>query len=126
MTSCNQVRRSTPEIEITEVGTYSVTVTTSYGCTTSVTFNVIESEQATIEFTEQVDFADPNNITVTISGIGNYLRADILWLSKISPFRLTKKISIKRFKLYLPCGYKVDPWHTIVHCLTLVDFLGGF
>ena len=63
---------STPEIEITEVGTYSVTVTTSYGCTTSVTFNVIESEQATIEFTEQVDFADPNNITVTISGIGNY------------------------------------------------------
>ena len=63
---------TTPEIEITEVGAYAVTVTTSFGCTTSVTFNVIESEQATIEFTEQVDFADPNNITVTISGIGNY------------------------------------------------------
>ncbi|MFD2824221.1 choice-of-anchor L domain-containing protein [Lacinutrix iliipiscaria] len=63
---------STPDIEITEIGSYSVTVTTAFGCTTSTTFNVIESEQATIEFTEQVDFADPNNITVTISGIGNY------------------------------------------------------
>ena len=64
---------TTPEIEITEIGSYSVTVTTAFGCTTSATFNVIESEQATIEFTEQVDFSDPNNITVTISGIGDYL-----------------------------------------------------
>ncbi|MFD2550300.1 choice-of-anchor L domain-containing protein [Bizionia sediminis] len=63
----------TSEIEITEIGMYSVTVTTDYGCTTTATFNVIESEQATIEFTETVDFSDPNNITVTISGIGNYL-----------------------------------------------------
>ncbi|MFD2541130.1 choice-of-anchor L domain-containing protein [Lacinutrix gracilariae] len=63
---------TTSEIEITEIGDYSVTVTTAYGCTSSATFNVIESEQATIEFTEQVDFSDPNNITVTISGIGDY------------------------------------------------------
>lgn len=28
-----------------------------------------------------------------ISGIGNYLRADVLWLTKISPFRKVKKIS---------------------------------
>jgi formamidopyrimidine-DNA glycosylase len=28
-----------------------------------------------------------------ISGVGNYLRADILWLSKISPFRLVKDLS---------------------------------
>ena len=28
-----------------------------------------------------------------ISGIGNYLRADILWLSKINPFRKVKRIS---------------------------------
>jgi len=28
-----------------------------------------------------------------ISGIGNYLRAEILWLAKISPFRLVKKLS---------------------------------
>lgn len=64
---------STSEIEITEIGTYSVTITSVDGCTTTSTFNVIESEQATIEFTETVDFADPNNITVTISGIGNYV-----------------------------------------------------
>jgi len=30
-----------------------------------------------------------------IAGIGNYLRADILWLSKISPFRLVKNLSEK-------------------------------
>jgi endonuclease-8 len=28
-----------------------------------------------------------------ISGIGNYLRADVLWMSKISPFRLVGKIT---------------------------------
>lgn len=28
-----------------------------------------------------------------ISGIGNYLRCDILWLSKITPFRLVKNLS---------------------------------
>jgi len=33
-----------------------------------------------------------------ISGIGNYLRADILWLSKISPFRLVKDITTKELK----------------------------
>ncbi|TYB79563.1 T9SS type B sorting domain-containing protein [Bizionia myxarmorum] len=64
---------TTSEIEITQVGSYSVTVTTDYGCSTSVSFTVIESEQATIEFTETVDFSNPNNITVTISGIGNYM-----------------------------------------------------
>ncbi len=64
---------TTPEIEITQIGTYSVTVTSINGCQTTSSFNVIESEQATIEFTETVDFSNPNNITVTISGIGNYL-----------------------------------------------------
>lgn len=64
---------STPEIEITEIGSYSLSVTTAFGCTNSVNFNVIESEQATIEFTEQVDFSDPNNISVTVSGIGDYV-----------------------------------------------------
>jgi len=28
-----------------------------------------------------------------ISGVGNYLRADALWLSKISPFRIIKNLS---------------------------------
>ncbi|WP_040279837.1 T9SS type B sorting domain-containing protein [Psychroserpens damuponensis] len=64
---------TTPEIEITNVGTYSITVTTPNGCVSSEVFNVTESESATIEITETIDFSDPNNITVTISGIGNYL-----------------------------------------------------
>ena len=62
-----------PEIEITEIGVYSVTVTSAEGCETTNVFSVSESEAATIEITETVDFSDPNNITVTISGIGNYL-----------------------------------------------------
>lgn len=59
-------------IEITEIGTYSLTITSVYGCQTTNTFNVIESEQANIEITETVDFSDPNNITITVSGIGDY------------------------------------------------------
>jgi len=61
------------EIDITQTGTYSVTVTSEFGCVTTSTFNVTESESATIELTETVDFSDPNNITVTVAGIGNYL-----------------------------------------------------
>ncbi len=64
---------TTTEIEISKIGTYSVTITSEYGCQTTSSFNVTESEQATIEVTETVDFSDPNNITVTIRGIGNYL-----------------------------------------------------
>ncbi|MDG5492381.1 T9SS type B sorting domain-containing protein [Psychroserpens sp. SPM9] len=62
-----------PEIEITQIGDYWVTVTTPNGCQETRVFSVSESEAATIEITETVDFSDPNNITVTISGIGNYL-----------------------------------------------------
>nr|WP_252723862.1 T9SS type B sorting domain-containing protein [Winogradskyella psychrotolerans] len=67
--STNQVGS---EIEITEIGTYSVTATTENGCVTTSTFNVTASESATIDLAETVDFSDPNNITITISGIGNY------------------------------------------------------
>ena len=68
--STNQISST---INITEIGTYSVTVTSETGCETSSTFNVTESESASIDLTETVDFSDPNNITITISGIGNYL-----------------------------------------------------
>ncbi|APY09175.1 hypothetical protein BWZ20_13065 [Winogradskyella sp. J14-2] len=64
---------TTSEIEITEIGTYWVTVTTEFGCENTRVFSVAESEAATIEATEVIDFSDPNNITVTISGIGDYL-----------------------------------------------------
>ncbi|WP_431158717.1 choice-of-anchor L domain-containing protein [Winogradskyella poriferorum] len=64
---------TTPEIQIDEIGTYWVTVTTSFGCENTRVFNVSESEAAIIEITETVDFSDPNNITITVSGIGDYL-----------------------------------------------------
>ncbi|GAA4955059.1 hypothetical protein GCM10023314_30950 [Algibacter agarivorans] len=60
-------------IDISVIGEYNLTITSRYGCITTKTFNVIESEQATIEFEETVDFSDPNNITITVSGIGDYL-----------------------------------------------------
>ena len=34
-----------------------------------------------------------------ISGIGNYLRSDILWLSRISPFRKVKDLSNKELEI---------------------------
>lgn len=34
-----------------------------------------------------------------ISGIGNYLRSDILWMSRISPFRKVKNLSEKELEL---------------------------
>src|SRR5690606_11173501 len=40
---------TTPEIEITQIGSYWVTVTSPFGCETTEVFEVIESEQATIE-----------------------------------------------------------------------------
>ncbi|WP_179376250.1 T9SS type B sorting domain-containing protein [Winogradskyella wichelsiae] len=64
---------TTPEIDVTEVGNYWVTVTSQSGCENTKYFGVTESESATIETTEILDFSDPNNITVTVSGIGNYL-----------------------------------------------------
>lgn len=64
---------TTPEIEILVIGSYWITVTTSFGCKTKNEFEVIASESATIDATETVDFSDPNNIIITISGIGNYL-----------------------------------------------------
>ena len=59
-------------INISEIGSYSVTVTSIFGCDTSVNFDVIESEPANIEVVEVIDFSDPNNITITVNGIGNY------------------------------------------------------
>ncbi|WP_400080478.1 choice-of-anchor L domain-containing protein [Winogradskyella sp. R77965] len=64
---------TSPEIEIDETGTYSVTVTNQFGCESTSTFNVTESESAIIDVVETIDFSDPNNITVTVNGIGNYL-----------------------------------------------------
>ena len=65
--------QTTAEINITTIGTYGVTITTANNCTFTTSFEVIESEAATIEFTETIDFNTPNSITVNVSGIGDYL-----------------------------------------------------
>lgn len=71
---------TTPQIiinDVSEIGNYWVTATTPHvisdDCSYTKAFTVIESEAATINFTTTVDFADPNSITVNISGIGNYV-----------------------------------------------------
>ncbi|MCF7561778.1 T9SS type B sorting domain-containing protein [Sabulilitoribacter multivorans] len=60
-----------------EIGDYWVTATTpnigSNDCSYTKEFTVIESEEASINFTTKVDFADPNSITVDIDGIGDYV-----------------------------------------------------
>jgi len=60
------------EIDVNTPGNYSVTITTEFGCQTFKEFEVMQSEPANIEVVEVVDFSDPNNITITITGIGNY------------------------------------------------------
>ncbi|SDH74183.1 T9SS type B sorting domain-containing protein [Winogradskyella thalassocola] len=72
------------EIEINAIGSYFVTITNQYGCTYTTTFNVTESESATIDVVETIDFSDPNNITVTVTGIGNYL-----YQLNTNPFQLS-------------------------------------
>ncbi len=63
--------------DVGDIGDYWVTVTTPHvvgpDCSYTKNFTVIESEDATINFTTKVDFADPNSITVDVSGIGDYV-----------------------------------------------------
>ncbi|MFB9058124.1 choice-of-anchor L domain-containing protein [Mariniflexile ostreae] len=68
---------TTPQITLaspTDIGFYTIDVKTpATGCSTIKSFEVIESAIADINFTTTVDFADPNRITIDVSGIGNYV-----------------------------------------------------
>ncbi|MGB0980487.1 MAG: choice-of-anchor L domain-containing protein [Winogradskyella sp.] len=64
---------TTPQIAITTVGNYSVTVTSENNCATTSYFTVTESASAEIDVVEVLDFSDPNNVTITVTGIGDYL-----------------------------------------------------
>lgn len=66
---------TTSQIELMpeDLGDYWITITSTDNCVANKAFSVIESEEATINFTTTVDFADPNSITVEVSGIGNYV-----------------------------------------------------
>nr|WP_262916845.1 T9SS type B sorting domain-containing protein [Aestuariivivens insulae] len=59
-------------VDLTDLGDHWVTVTTDLGCSYKKEFTLIESEQATLEATATADFTDPNTITVTVSGLGDY------------------------------------------------------
>ena len=64
--------QTTNKISIDTTGTYSVTVTTPKGCVTSSSFEANVSGAAMIEFTEVLNFTDPNSITVMVKGVGDY------------------------------------------------------
>ena len=93
------------EIIINTIGNYSVTVTTAKGCVNSSNFEVIISEAATIEFTEVLNFTDPNSITVNLDdGIGDYR------------FKLDNgPLQVSNFFNYVTLGY---------HTITVVDLNG--
>ena len=97
--------QNTSEIIINTIGAYSVTVTTAKGCVNSSNFEVIISEAATIEFTEVLNFTDPNSITVAIDdGIGDY------------QYQLDNgPLQVSNFFNYVPLGY---------HTITVVDLNG--
>ncbi|MGE5944646.1 MAG: choice-of-anchor L domain-containing protein [Flavobacteriales bacterium] len=62
------------ELGLGEIGNYWIQITSDLGCqTTQKPFSVIESAIADINFTTTVNFADPNSITVDVSGIGDYV-----------------------------------------------------
>ncbi|WP_298236793.1 T9SS type B sorting domain-containing protein [uncultured Algibacter sp.] len=63
------------EVDLTDIGTtrwVEVTTGAPQSCTYRREFEIIESIEATIEATATADFTDPNTITVTVSGIGDY------------------------------------------------------
>ena len=60
------------EIEINEIGIYTVIVTYQNGCSTTREITVSPSNIATIESIEVTDATQNNTITVNISGEGNY------------------------------------------------------
>jgi len=60
-------------ILITTSGTYSVTVTNEFGCTTMISTNVLPSDIATIEEVIIQEFSGPDNsVTINVSGPGDY------------------------------------------------------
>ena len=60
-------------IDINVPGNYSVQVTSSRGCASNpMNFTVIASQTPMVEFVASTNFGDPNTITVTVNGTGDY------------------------------------------------------
>lgn len=64
---------TTNAISINETGSFWVDISSEFGCTNRVAFEVLESEAAMITSIEVTNFTDPNSITVNVSGNGEYL-----------------------------------------------------
>ncbi|QEE51370.1 T9SS type B sorting domain-containing protein [Flavobacterium alkalisoli] len=62
--------RTTPTIQVTRSGTFSVTVTNAHGCSKTQTFTVIPSDVAIIEDIDIIDLTDNNTVTVHVSPTG--------------------------------------------------------
>ncbi len=63
----------TNSITVSQAGNYSVTVTNSDGCSKTKNFIVIESEIATLNSVEIIDFnSNTNSVQINVSGNGNY------------------------------------------------------
>ena len=63
---------TTPQIQINEIGTYTVTVTNIHGCSKQRKITVLSSNTATIDAIDIVDGAQNNTVTVIVSGEGDY------------------------------------------------------
>lgn len=64
---------TSPEIEITQPGVYSVTVTSENGCSETKYFGVNASEPAVITDIKTTSFSEDNSIEVTVTGNGQYV-----------------------------------------------------
>ncbi|MEH6537618.1 MAG: T9SS type B sorting domain-containing protein [Psychroserpens sp.] len=63
---------TTIDIEVNEIGTYTVEVSFVDGCSKTKTINVLPSNIATIETVVVEDISSSNSITILVSGEGDY------------------------------------------------------
>lgn len=65
--------QDTNEIQINEIGTYSVTATNIYGCSSERTITIEASNIATFDNVEIIDGYQNNTVTIFVSGEGTYI-----------------------------------------------------
>ncbi|AXT20803.1 gliding motility-associated C-terminal domain-containing protein [Flavobacteriaceae bacterium AU392] len=63
---------TTPEIQVNEIGIFTVTITNENMCSKLRTINVVPSNIATFENISVTDVSENNTITITVSGDGDY------------------------------------------------------
>ncbi|NNK83835.1 MAG: T9SS type B sorting domain-containing protein [Flavobacteriaceae bacterium] len=66
---------TTTEIQVNEIGTYTVTVTNVNGCSKDRTISILPSNIATINSIDVIDASTNNIVTVNVTGEGDYVYA---------------------------------------------------